>query len=83
MPYYDYKCSTCENVFEVFHSIAESPDISCPKCQKSAKKLITSNVGIAFKGSGFHVNDYKGSGASSSAPAPAATPPVTSSPESK
>lgn len=66
MPFYDYKCTGCDNTFETFHSISESPAIVCPKCGVEARKLITSNVGIAFKGSGFHINDYKGSG---SAPA--------------
>lgn len=59
MPYYDYKCDSCDNVFETFHSISEAPDVVCPKCGGQSKKQITSNIGIAFKGSGFHINDYK------------------------
>ncbi|MBM4175230.1 MAG: zinc ribbon domain-containing protein [Ignavibacteria bacterium] len=59
MPTYDYKCSFCSNVFEVFHGINETPDINCPECSNRAKKHISLNSGIIFKGSGFYITDYK------------------------
>ncbi|MBH38185.1 FmdB family transcriptional regulator [bacterium] len=58
MPLYDYKCNDCNDVFEVTHSIMEDPSISCPSCQSGlVTRLISRNVGIAFKGSGFYVTD--------------------------
>jgi predicted nucleic acid-binding Zn ribbon protein len=33
----------------------------CPECNGSMEKII-SPVGVIFKGSGFHVNDYKSEG---------------------
>lgn len=59
MPTYDYKCLKCGHVFEVFHKITESPEIKCPVCGGPVKKLLSSGAGILFKGSGFHITDYK------------------------
>jgi putative FmdB family regulatory protein len=58
MPLYDYKCSKCAYVFEVAQRITEDPLKHCPKCKGPIKRLI-SPAGIIFKGSGFHVTDYK------------------------
>lgn len=59
MPTYDYKCSFCANVFEIFHGINETPGINCPECGNKAKKHISLNTGLIFKGSGFYITDYK------------------------
>lgn len=59
MPTYDYKCSFCANVFEIFHGINEAPGINCPECGNKAKKHISLNTGLIFKGSGFYITDYK------------------------
>ena len=33
MPIYDYKCTSCEATYEVFHKVREvSEDIVCPSC---------------------------------------------------
>ena len=59
MPTYDYACQGCNKVFEVFHSITEEPEISCPDCSSEAKRKISLGGGLIFKGSGFYVTDYK------------------------
>jgi putative FmdB family regulatory protein len=60
MPTYDYKCNSCDKVFEHFQSIKDEPLSKCI-CEKQGDvtKLISSGTGIIFKGSGFYVNDYK------------------------
>jgi len=58
MPHYDYKCEKCNNVFEVEQRITEAPLKECPTCKGPIKRLISA-AGIVFKGSGFHINDYK------------------------
>lgn len=58
MPTYGYKCTKCEHEFEVFQKITDEPIQDCPKCEGRVKKLLFP-VGIVFKGSGFHINDYK------------------------
>jgi len=57
MPTYGYRCTKCEHTFEVFQSIKDDPISVCEKCGGKVKRLVFP-VGIAFKGSGFHINDY-------------------------
>ena len=67
MPLYDYRCQTCDHVFELRQSFSSEPVATCPSCNNGAQRVIHS-VPVVFKGSGFYVNDYgKGrSGGSSS-----------------
>jgi len=68
MPTYGYECTGCNDHFEVIQSIKDNPLTKCGKCGGSLKKRIYP-VGIAFKGSGFYVNDYAGkSSAATSVP---------------
>jgi len=57
MPIYEYQCSHCNEVFEIFHKMDEDCKVACPKCLGPAKKLISA-TNFVLKGSGFYVNDY-------------------------
>jgi putative FmdB family regulatory protein len=57
MPIYEYQCSQCGEVFEIFHKIDEDCKVTCPKCLRPAKKLISA-TNFVLKGPGFYVNDY-------------------------
>ena len=60
MPTYDYKCKECQYKFSVKHSMDSKENIACPKCGGKVNQVM--NIGgIAFKGSGFYVNDNKNS----------------------
>ncbi len=59
MPTYEYKCQKCGKEFEEFQSITAEAKADCPKCGGYAKRMISLNGGIIFKGNGFYVNDYK------------------------
>ena len=60
MPTYEYECQNCGHKFELLRSMNAKPVKDCPKCKKGAvKRLISSGVGIIFKGSGFYQTDYK------------------------
>lgn len=59
MPLYDYKCLKCKKIFEVEQKISSSPLENCPNCGGPVKRIISSGVGVVFKGSGFHVTDYR------------------------
>ena len=59
MPTYEYECTTCGHVCEVFHSMTVKPRVKCPECGGRTKKLIGAGAGIIFKGSGFYETDYK------------------------
>lgn len=58
MPTYDYLCEVC-GPFEEFQSISAEPLKTCPKCGAAVKKLISKNVNIIFKGSGFYTTDNR------------------------
>jgi len=57
MPTYEYRCHKC-GIFEIDQAINEKPITNCPDCGAEVKRVI-SPAGIVFKGSGFHVTDYK------------------------
>jgi len=57
MPTYGYECTACSDKFEILQSIKDAALSTCEKCGGALKKLIYP-IGIAFKGSGFYVNDY-------------------------
>lgn len=57
MPFYDYKCEHCGDVFEKMHGIGETVE-SCPSCGGKVRKLFHP-VGVIFKGSGFYKTDYR------------------------
>ena len=54
MARYDYKCSSCGNVFEVEHPMSETPEVVCPNCGAPAAKTFSAS-GIKFEGSGFYL----------------------------
>lgn len=56
MPIYDYKCSKCGK-FEKLQKISEDSLTVCPTCGEPVSRLISKNVGIVLKGSGFYKND--------------------------
>ena len=58
MPRYDYRCEACEHVFEVTQSFNSEPAAQCPRCEKSARRLV-SKVAIHFKGSGWYSTDNR------------------------
>ena len=59
MPTYEYQCDSCGHRFEQFQSMKAEPVKTCPKCQASVRRLISSGAGILFKGSGFYQTDYR------------------------
>ena len=44
MARYDYKCSKCEYVFEVTHSIHDEPEVNCEKCKAISNRQISDKV---------------------------------------
>lgn len=57
MPIYEYQCEKCGITIEEFHGVHEKIKKNCGSCGGSLKRVF-SPVGIVFKGSGFHINDY-------------------------
>jgi len=59
MPTYEYLCKNCGK-FEEFHSMTATLT-NCPKCGGEVQRLISRNNNVIFKGSGFHITDYRSS----------------------
>lgn len=70
MPAYDYRCTLCDERFEVTRAMGSSSEEVCPSCGGLSKRVFTP-VGVAFKGSGFHNTDYKDRPSEKTEPAPA------------
>jgi len=60
MPIYEYKCSSCKKLFEVFQRITEEPLTSCPDCHGSVKKLVSMSA-FHLKGGGWYADGYTSS----------------------
>jgi putative FmdB family regulatory protein len=61
MPTYEYKCTQCGYLFELFQTMTAEPIKNCPKCNGIVKRLIGPGAGPIFKGTGFYQTDYKNS----------------------
>jgi putative FmdB family regulatory protein len=79
MPAYDYKCTACDERFEITRSSSDATEIRCPSCDGPTKRVFTP-VGVHFKGSGFYNTDHKGKGPGSAKPASDPKPAADSAP---
>lgn len=57
MPLYEYRCSSC-GVFEKLQKASDETLKVCPTCNREVEKLVSRDIGIAFKGPGFYKTDY-------------------------
>lgn len=57
MPNYEYQCSECKHLFEIWQPVGETPP-ACPECGSLVKKIFHAPR-IIFKGSGFYVTDLR------------------------
>src|SRR5258705_6667108 len=59
MPTYDYRCTKCKHLFELFHGITDDTPKRCPRCKAKAVRVPSAGAGLLFKGSGFYITDYR------------------------
>jgi putative FmdB family regulatory protein len=57
MPIYEYRCQSCEIVFDVLQSINAEPLTKCQECDGAVTKLVSRSA-FQLKGSGWYVTDY-------------------------
>lgn len=57
MPIYEYECSQCGEIHEVFQKLSDKPLQRCKHCNGKLHKLI-SQSSFHLKGSGWYVTDY-------------------------
>jgi putative FmdB family regulatory protein len=88
MPTYEYQCGHCGR-FQTTQPITEPALTECPTCGQSVQRLISRNVGIIFKGSGFYCTDHRsnaclsGSGDTDAGPAAVSDKADAKTPEAK
>ncbi|HAI22126.1 MAG TPA: FmdB family transcriptional regulator [Clostridiales bacterium UBA8153] len=58
MPVYEYKCAQCGR-FECEQHITDHALNECPVCRTPVQRLVSRNVGVVFKGSGFYCTDNR------------------------
>ncbi len=61
MPLYEYKCHSCGEKFEVIQKFSDTPLAVHDKCGGPVERLISPSA-LKFKGTGWYVTDYAGSG---------------------
>lgn len=61
MPTYEYACKDCGEHLEVVQSFKDDALTVCPNCEGELRKVFSA-AGIIFKGSGWHIKDYKDGG---------------------
>jgi putative FmdB family regulatory protein len=66
MPTYVYGCDACGHQFERSQKFSDDPIRTCPECTSDVRRIFQP-AGIVFKGSGWHITDYKRSGNGSTA----------------
>ena len=57
MPRYDYKCTSCEQEFELVQTFAQAGSGVCPLCSGKGQRVYHA-VPVIYKGSGFYTTDY-------------------------
>ncbi|MBH0023514.1 FmdB family transcriptional regulator [Salinibacterium sp. SWN248] len=64
MPTYSYRCTECDNAFDIQQSFTDDSLTVCPACQGKLRKIFSA-VGVTFNGSGFYRNDSRSTTSSS------------------
>jgi len=58
LPTYSYRCTECENAFDIQQSFTDDTLTDCPVCGGKLRKVF-SPVGVTFNGSGFYRTDSR------------------------
>jgi putative FmdB family regulatory protein len=87
MPIYEYECTKCGEVEEIFQKFSAKPLKKCRHCSGRLNKLISQST-FHLKGTGWYVTDYANksktnAAASNNKPEKASTDKASSTPEKK
>ena len=58
MPTYSYRCTECDNAFDIHQEFTDKTLTECPVCGGKLRKVFSA-VGVTFKGSGFYRTDSR------------------------
>jgi len=68
MPTYSYRCTECDNAFDIHQAFTDDTLTVCEVCGGRLRKLFNT-IGVTFNGSGFYRTDSRGDGKPSKADA--------------
>jgi len=68
VPTYSYRCTECDNAFDIQQALSEDSLTVCPACNGKLRKIFAM-VGVTFNGSGFYRTDSRAASGSSGKPA--------------
>jgi putative FmdB family regulatory protein len=69
MPIYEYECTKCGKIEEIYQKFSDKPLTKCKHCSGKLHKLI-SHSSFHLKGTGWYVTDYANKSRPNSAAAP-------------
>jgi putative FmdB family regulatory protein len=58
MPIYEYRCTSCQHLMEVFAKMSDPPPLACDECGATTLEKVLHPVAVHYKGSGFYATDY-------------------------
>jgi putative FmdB family regulatory protein len=58
MPTYSYRCTSCDNAFDIQQDFTDESLTTCPECGEKLRKVFSA-IGVAFQGSGFYQTDSR------------------------
>ncbi|RFA09929.1 FmdB family transcriptional regulator [Subtercola boreus] len=67
MPTYSYRCTECDNAFDIQQAFTDDSLTVCPVCGGKLRKVFGA-VGVTFNGSGFYRNDSRATKTSTDGP---------------
>lgn len=62
MPTYSYRCTECDNAFDIHQAFTDDALTVCDVCGGRLRKLFNT-IGVTFNGSGFYRTDSRGEAA--------------------
>ncbi|MFB9307588.1 putative FmdB family regulatory protein [Agromyces hippuratus] len=65
MPTYSYRCTECDNAFDIHQAFTDDTLTVCEVCGGKLRKLFNT-IGVTFNGSGFYRTDSRSGAAGSS-----------------
>lgn len=61
MPTYSYRCTECDNAFDIHQAFTDDSLTVCDVCGARLRKLFNT-IGVTFNGSGFYRTDSRSDG---------------------
>jgi putative FmdB family regulatory protein len=68
MPTYSYRCTSCDNAFDITQAFTDDSLTTCQKCEMPLRKVFSA-IGVTFQGSGFYRTDSRAEAKKSAAAA--------------